>query len=216
MPSRLLYVSSVIVLAYCKGLYHPSSKRCHRIRSIPITVNAIVTVPCFLAVYREGRSEHSFGYAQWDSNPVGAIFPLAATALADVTDMGLCRVLSMVGFYPVLSLLAIRCTTKIAWEAGTLLDPQFFTYEFSTGSAFSLAAHCCRERHHNGSEKMVKVTARDIVLRQDFEFARLENCDAEWFEYRHSVSGSGTGPAVSPIEVLNMLDVDLLFERDAG
>lgn len=67
-------------------------------------------VACFLAVCREGQSAQSFGFAQWYFRQGGAIIPLPTAVLSDVTEMGLCHVVSMIGYDPVLSLMAIRRT----------------------------------------------------------------------------------------------------------
>lgn len=90
------------------------------------TENALMTIRCFLAVCREGRSVHSFRYARWDSHRGVTIVPLPTAVLCDFTEMAQCRVVYMSGFDPGLSLMAIRGTTEMAWEAGTLLELSFF------------------------------------------------------------------------------------------
>lgn len=54
VPSPLLYVPSVIVLAYCQGLYHRTLQWCHQIKSMVRTENALMTIPSFLDVCLKG------------------------------------------------------------------------------------------------------------------------------------------------------------------
>lgn len=90
------------------------------------------------------------------------------------------------------------------------------TYEFSTGLFSSPVARHCPKRHRTEMEPVLDVLARSFVWRQGNEYTRLENCDAAWARYRRSIRGIGQGSFAPPIEVPDILDVDLLFKQDSG
>lgn len=146
-----------------------------------------MTIACYLALCSEGRSAHSFVNAQWAFHLGGAIVPLPTAMVSETFEMGLCSVVAMIGFDPVLCLILIRRTTKFAWEAGTLVKPSLLTHEFWTVLVISLAARHRSKWHRNRMETIMHSPAWDLGWRQGIEYTRLEYCGAEWAEYLCSV-----------------------------
>lgn len=65
-------------------------------------------------------------------------------------------------------------------------------------------------------ETVVDLPARNLVWLQGIEYARLQDCDAEWAEYGCSVRDVCQGSSTPSAEVSDMLNVDLLLGPDTG
>lgn len=80
-----------------------------------------MTVSCFLAVFQEGPSAHIFTNAQWEFHVGGAMAQLFHVSVGNAIDIGLRRVVKIVWFTPILSLMVSFCTAEINSGKGTPL-----------------------------------------------------------------------------------------------
>lgn len=78
-----MYVTSLPVFAYASGIYRTCSDDAGWGSMITRTEDLLMTMECFFAAYRDSRSSHLFGLAQFDGRRGGFSVPLLTGIFAD-------------------------------------------------------------------------------------------------------------------------------------
>lgn len=120
------------------------------------------------------------------------------------------------GFDPVLSILALRRSSKVGWVNFVDLECLFLSYNFATAEISSLVPPWVAKRQRSGSEASVSVSGRDVVWLPGLAYTSMESFHVD---YRAPNSKKTDVPAeveVLSVDMPKMDDRGLLLEKDAG
>lgn len=148
VSSRLLYVPTVIVLNRYQRFYHSFKEGWWLLHTIARTDIVLVIIACLLSFCSKGLSAPSFGYAQFD-------VPFSGVVVSLLLEEGTARHYlfwslsrcARIDYDPVLSLLPLCYLTDFTWYAGTKMEPLFFGYNVTSGTASDLKTRRCPKRH---------------------------------------------------------------------
>lgn len=110
-----------------------------------------MTIGCFFAVCRNSNSSHSLGHVQFDHHLGGILILLPTGVLKDVEVLGFYDVKRLVGFDPVLCLLALRRLQEIDWSRHGGENPPYLGCDLKTRQAFDILPLCVNKRSKTDS-----------------------------------------------------------------
>lgn len=163
------------------------------------TENAVITMACFFTACRNRDTSHFFGHLQFDQHSDGIIVPLPTGVLEDVEVLRLYDVIRLVGYGPVLCLLAVRRSQEIDWSQYGGNYPTFFGYDFNSGQVFDVPPLGANKKSKTDSDMIVDIPFHQARWFHDMRFAGVDSYKAEWLEIG-GVSSSKGGPEVVVID----------------
>lgn len=89
-------------------------------------------------------------------------------------------------------------------------------YNFATEEAPSLVPSRGARHQCSGSEALVSVPGRDVVWLPSLAYASMKSCRADWRAANGKTIDVPAEVEVPSVIVLEMDDLDLLLEKDAG
>lgn len=102
--------------------------------------------------------------------------------------LGLHSVFLLVGYNPVLCLLAFKRSQEVNGLHYIGNGPVFRGYEFRTGQVLDITPLQVNKRLNTGFSTVADVSCRQYRWVSDQHFARIESCEAVWREFS-SVAG---------------------------
>lgn len=143
------------------------------------TEKALMTMACFVASCANRCSSNSSGYVQFDYHR-GCIFvPLLTCVLEDVKVLCLNPVLCIVGYDPVLRLLALKRLQKIEWLSYGRTDPALLGYKSMSGQVFHVPPLKASSMLKSRSAIVTRVPGRQSRYVRDIHFAIIISCKYE-------------------------------------
>lgn len=112
----MLYVPSPLVFAYLSGIYKACEEDRVRVTMITRTEDPLMKLECFFAASRDGRSKHSFWFAQFDWRQASLITLFPGGVMEDANKIGFCDAIRKSGFSPVQSILALKRSVEVDWS----------------------------------------------------------------------------------------------------
>lgn len=128
--SRLLYVQTTLISAYCIGVYVSCANDRERVIAIAKTEYFVMSIALVSAAYKYGHAEHFFRVTQFDANEGGFIVPFPASFMEKASSVGLSRRITLRGADSVMCLLALKRSVEIDWDYHVEDLLPFFGHDF--------------------------------------------------------------------------------------
>lgn len=92
------------------------------------------------------------------------------------------------GLDPVLSILALSCSSEVDWDSYGRVKHPYFSYNFATGELSSLMLSQVAKRQLSEPEATVSVPGCDVVWLTWLGYRSMESCRVDWPAARNEVA----------------------------
>lgn len=134
----------------------------------------------FLRACWNGSDSHLLGHVQLDYDHGGVLVRLPTGILEDVEVLGVCKVIRLAGYDPILCLLALHRSQKIYCSLYRGDDPLSFGYDFTIGHVYDIPPLRLIKKSEMGSAIAVDIPGHVVGWLQVIQLTSITHCEDQW------------------------------------
>lgn len=180
------------------------------------TKNLLMTPACFFEAYRDGHSSHMFEYIQFDCDQGGFIVQLPTGNSAGLDIVGQYEVSCKAGFDPVLTILALRRSSRVDCGSYANVEHPFFDYNVVIGEVSRFEPSRVAKCQRSVSKELVSVSGHDVLQLPGLVYVLMESCHADWQAAIGEIADVPVAVVVPSINAPEMVHLPQLLEKEAG